>query len=209
MPLPLETILEPKICSSPHPAFIISAETANSPAIRRGLPSPGAAWYQLMRPWHSLFQHPAIPQRKPNMASTSVLGSDDLSDSKDRLARLLLILCGGGLLFCALYYLAETLFNLFFHPLRQFPGPTLARISRLWSRIGNFQGCKSERIHQAHLQYGGHASFQSYIASKWSGADDVQALSYALGRTSCLSQTLPLCATSTLQINSSRMRSSM
>jgi hypothetical protein len=119
-----------------------------------------------MKPSPSLFQHLAIPQRKPDTASTFVLGSEDLSDSKDRLARLLLIWCGGGLLSAALYYLAETLSNLFFHPLRHFPGPPLARISRLWSRTGNFQGCKSERIHQAHLQYGGHESFQSCIASK-------------------------------------------
>lgn len=86
----------------------------------------------------------------------TVIQSEDLSgSSKAWLFHLLSTFCAGGLLFVALYHLAETLFNLFLHPLRRFPGPPLARISRLWSRIGNFQGCKSERIHQAHLEYGG------------------------------------------------------
>lgn len=50
--------------------------------------------------------------------------------------------------------LVSCLYNLFFHPLRDIPGPPLARISRLWSRIGNFHGRKSERIHEAHVKYG-------------------------------------------------------
>lgn len=60
---------------------------------------------------------------------------------------------GSWLLFIS--YVCWTLFyNLFFHPLRNIPGPPLARVSRLWARVGNFYGCKSERIHAAHQQYG-------------------------------------------------------
>lgn len=46
------------------------------------------------------------------------------------------------------------IYNVFFHPIRNIPGPPLAKISRLWARIGNFHGCKSERIHVAHQHYG-------------------------------------------------------
>jgi cytochrome P450 len=50
--------------------------------------------------------------------------------------------------------LTTILYNLFLHPLRKIPGPPLAKVSRLWARIGNFQGRKSERIHAAHQKYG-------------------------------------------------------
>lgn len=53
-----------------------------------------------------------------------------------------------------LHVVLTCLYNYFFHPLRNLPGPPLARISRLWSRIGNFHGRKSERIHEAHVKYG-------------------------------------------------------
>ncbi|EXJ66251.1 uncharacterized protein A1O5_10403 [Cladophialophora psammophila CBS 110553] len=56
--------------------------------------------------------------------------------------------------FSSLYVFLTILYNLFFHPLRRYPGPFLARISWLWSRIRNFHGCKSERIHAAHERYG-------------------------------------------------------
>jgi len=56
--------------------------------------------------------------------------------------------------FFTLYVFVTIVYNLFFHPLRRYPGPFLASISRLWSRIGNFHGCKSERIHAAHEKYG-------------------------------------------------------
>lgn len=52
------------------------------------------------------------------------------------------------------YISLTTLYNLFFHPLRRVPGPWLARASRLWARIGNYSGCKSHRIHDAHQRYG-------------------------------------------------------
>lgn len=58
--------------------------------------------------------------------------------------------------FFTLYVFVTIVYNLFFHPLRRYPGPFLASISRLWSRIGNFHGCKSERIHAAHEKYGKH-----------------------------------------------------
>ncbi|KAH7142955.1 benzoate 4-monooxygenase [Dactylonectria estremocensis] len=61
-----------------------------------------------------------------------------------------------GVALCTLAILQFVLssLNYFFHPLRNIPGPPLARISRLWSRIGNFHGRKSERIHEAHVKYG-------------------------------------------------------
>ncbi|PYH94886.1 cytochrome P450 [Aspergillus ellipticus CBS 707.79] len=58
------------------------------------------------------------------------------------------------ILYLPCYFLAVVFYNLFLHPLRSFPGPPLAKISQLWSWIGNRNGRKSERIHQAHLEYG-------------------------------------------------------
>ena len=47
-----------------------------------------------------------------------------------------------------------TVYNIFLHPLRRYPGPTLAKTSILWKLIGNVQGRKAHRIHAAHLRYG-------------------------------------------------------
>lgn len=52
------------------------------------------------------------------------------------------------------YMIFKAVYNLWFHPLRKVPGPRLARISPLWSRIGNYSGTKSERIDAAHKRYG-------------------------------------------------------
>ncbi|EEU33407.1 uncharacterized protein NECHADRAFT_89500 [Fusarium vanettenii 77-13-4] len=53
------------------------------------------------------------------------------------------------------FYLGHSIiYNLFFHPFRKFPGPPLAKISRVWSRRANFQGLKYMRIHEAHQKYG-------------------------------------------------------
>lgn len=60
----------------------------------------------------------------------------------------------GLLLAVLLYQFGLLLYYFLLHPLRRFPGPPLARCTRLWARIGNFYGCKSERIHQAHVKYG-------------------------------------------------------
>ena len=54
----------------------------------------------------------------------------------------------------AFYLVALTLYNVSFHPLRRFPGPALAKVSVLWKLIGNLQGRKAHRIHEAHQQYG-------------------------------------------------------
>ncbi|KAL0253454.1 hypothetical protein SLS55_010433 [Diplodia seriata] len=71
------------------------------------------------------------------------------------------------------YLLVTCTYNIFFHPLRNIPGPFLARISRLWSRIGNLHGTKSHRIHAAHQTHGGvvrigpnELSFASPAATK-------------------------------------------
>lgn len=53
-----------------------------------------------------------------------------------------------------LYLLYIAFYNVFLHPLRNVPGPPLARLSKLWSRYGNLKGRKSHRIHAAHLKYG-------------------------------------------------------
>lgn len=45
-------------------------------------------------------------------------------------------------------------YHLLLHPLRKIPGPRLARISRLWARIGNLDGRKAEKIHAAHQRFG-------------------------------------------------------
>lgn len=52
------------------------------------------------------------------------------------------------------YTLLTYFYNLFLHPLKHLPGPPLARVSTAWGKIGRFYGCKSERIHAAHIQYG-------------------------------------------------------
>ena len=51
-------------------------------------------------------------------------------------------------------FLAICVYNVFFHPLRNVPGPRLARFSKAWSRYGNLKGQKSHRIHAAHRTYG-------------------------------------------------------
>jgi len=58
------------------------------------------------------------------------------------------------LLLIVSYQLVLLFYNFFLHPLRKIPGPSLARCTRLWARIGNFHGRKSERVHDAHLKYG-------------------------------------------------------
>lgn len=52
------------------------------------------------------------------------------------------------------YLTTQSLYNVFFHPLRNYPGPSLAKFSILWKLLGNLQGRKAHRIHEAHLQYG-------------------------------------------------------
>lgn len=53
-----------------------------------------------------------------------------------------------------LYCLGLFIYNVYFHPLRSYPGPFLAKVSKVWSRYGNLKGRKSHRIHAAHLKYG-------------------------------------------------------
>ncbi|KAK7224843.1 hypothetical protein V2G26_012846 [Clonostachys chloroleuca] len=77
-----------------------------------------------------------------------------LSLAQDPRVDFALKICAGGLFLIFVQTMVSAVYCLFFHPLRRFPGPPLARVSRLWSRLGNFQGRKSERIHEAHGKYG-------------------------------------------------------
>lgn len=52
------------------------------------------------------------------------------------------------------YLVGTAVYSVFFHPLRNVPGPPLAKLSKAWSRYGNLKGRKSHRIHDAHLKYG-------------------------------------------------------
>ncbi|KAH7132728.1 cytochrome P450 [Dactylonectria macrodidyma] len=67
---------------------------------------------------------------------------------------LLLIYGLGAVGLLCLYLVQSTVYNLCFHPFRKFPGPPLARISRIWTRRANFQGLRYMKIHQAHAKYG-------------------------------------------------------
>lgn len=59
-----------------------------------------------------------------------------------------------AILVSLLYITIAALYDIYFHPLRNFPGPRLAEVSKLWSRYGNLKGRKSHRIHEAHRKYG-------------------------------------------------------
>lgn len=67
-----------------------------------------------------------------------------------RFTRLWLVIIATGWL----SLLGLALYRLLLHPLRDFPGPKLAKVSKLWARLGNFYGQKSHKIHEAHLKYG-------------------------------------------------------
>ncbi|OQV07837.1 hypothetical protein CLAIMM_12206 [Cladophialophora immunda] len=64
-----------------------------------------------------------------------------------------LIACAVGFAFVA-YQTALLIYYFFFHPLRKFPGPSAARLTKLYTRRGNFYGRKSEIIHAVHVKYG-------------------------------------------------------
>ncbi|KAL3458995.1 cytochrome P450 [Aspergillus heterothallicus] len=48
----------------------------------------------------------------------------------------------------------SVVYNLFFHPLRQYPGPLFARASGLWGFYLNLQGRRAHEIVKAHQRYG-------------------------------------------------------
>lgn len=83
---------------------------------------------------------------------TATPGSHGLTQ-EHRTSRLLTLSLASSLA-VILYVVLTCFYNYFLHPLRRFKGPPLARVSKLWSRIGNFHGRKSHRIHEAHLKYG-------------------------------------------------------
>ncbi|EXL68059.1 hypothetical protein FOPG_15856 [Fusarium oxysporum f. sp. conglutinans race 2 54008] len=52
------------------------------------------------------------------------------------------------------YLIQSIIYNLYFHPFRNYPGPILAKISLIWSRRANIHGLKYMKIHEAHQRYG-------------------------------------------------------
>lgn len=56
--------------------------------------------------------------------------------------------------FTALYLTAVTSYNLFLHPLHKYPGPLLARASRLWYTWAEITGDFHLRTQKAHERYG-------------------------------------------------------
>jgi len=67
-----------------------------------------------------------------------------------------LLFYGFGALFLLFLYFAQSIvYNLYFHPFRNLPGPRLARILKLWALLANLQGIRYLKIHDAHKQYGG------------------------------------------------------
>ena len=60
------------------------------------------------------------------------------------------------LIFCQilLYLCANVIYNLYFHPLSAYPGPFLARCSRLWYTRVLLSGQLPFAVHRAHQKYG-------------------------------------------------------
>lgn len=46
------------------------------------------------------------------------------------------------------------MYNIWFHPLRTFPGPWYTKASRIWYVLRVFQGCHKHEIKSLHDQYG-------------------------------------------------------
>lgn len=58
-----------------------------------------------------------------------------------------------GTIFMILFFL-RAIYNLFFHPLRNVPGPFLARSSSLWRLIRYFRGSWHDDVIELHKKYG-------------------------------------------------------
>lgn len=63
-------------------------------------------------------------------------------------------LVGMGLLLIPLYFLSFIIYNLFFHPLRKYPGPKLMAASRLPYMFGIISGRYPQTIKKLHEQHG-------------------------------------------------------
>ena len=51
-------------------------------------------------------------------------------------------------------FVAQALYDIFFHPLRKIPGPFLARFSQTWRNIRYFRGSWHSDVVQLHRTYG-------------------------------------------------------
>jgi hypothetical protein len=56
----------------------------------------------------------------------------------------------------ALQFLCQIIYYKFFHPLRHYPGPFWAGVTRLWSAWHYFRGTETKLLWQAVKKYGGH-----------------------------------------------------
>lgn len=83
------------------------------------------------------------------LMSRPITNSMDLVEARKALP----VFLWGVFVFVA-YSTTQLLYNVFFHPLRNYPGPSLAKFSILWKLLGNLRGRKAHRIHEAHVQYG-------------------------------------------------------
>ncbi|KAI1153687.1 cytochrome P450 [Nemania diffusa] len=59
-----------------------------------------------------------------------------------------------GLVTLAAYILLETIYNLFFHPLRNIPGPFFAKLGQSWRNYKYFRGTWHDDCLKLHNQYG-------------------------------------------------------
>lgn len=59
-----------------------------------------------------------------------------------------------------IYAVVQTIYNVFFHPLANVPGPRLAAITRLWFFVTDISGDSSVRILKWHQTHG--ASYHSH-----------------------------------------------
>lgn len=64
-----------------------------------------------------------------------------------------------------IYLLLRTTYDAFFSPLRDIPGPFVARFSGFWMRLHNFYGRRCHKIHEAHARYGAcHHPFRRLVS---------------------------------------------
>ncbi|CDM38086.1 Cytochrome P450 [Penicillium roqueforti FM164] len=56
--------------------------------------------------------------------------------------------------FGKLWLSSKAVYNIWFHPLRNFPGPWYTKVSRIWYVLRVLQGCHKYEIKRLHDEYG-------------------------------------------------------